>query len=64
MEHADQLRRKIAAYYQYLTHVRGQRAVVYQREITRLTSELEQIESKDPEQKNAIVIAHGLRDRP
>lgn len=51
MEHADQLRRKIATYYQYLTHVRGVRAVVYRREIARLTSELEQIESKDTEYK-------------
>ena len=51
MKHADEVRQKIAIYYQYLMHVRGERAVVYRREITRLTSELEQVESKDTEPK-------------
>lgn len=51
MKHADEVRQKIAIYYRYLMHVRGERAVVYRREITRLTSELEQVESKDTEPK-------------
>lgn len=47
MKHANELRQKVAVYQRYLAYVRGQRAVVYRREIARLTSELEQIESKD-----------------